>query len=397
MKLVIFSHPEFLRSQSMPRFARMLKSAYEARGHVVTMWSPAGRIHRLFSRTRYAKWAGYIDQYVLFPLYVRKALKSISPDTLFVFCDQALGPWVPLVKSRPHVVHAHDLLALRSALGDMRENPTSFTGRIYQRYIRRGFRRARHFISASKKTRDDLHCFGRVNGISSDVVYNGLNFPYQPTPKHDAQEMLRAAGFPHSPNGALLHVGGGQWYKNQAGLIAIYAQYVAQEPDPLPLWCVSPQPNAAVQLALRKVGRNGRVLFFQNLQGPTLQAAYSYASAFLFPSLEEGFGWPLIEAQACGCPVITTDAPPMSEVAGDAAIYIPRLRFGADLDAWASIGAAALISLLAESADARSRRAERSRVWASGFDSDRSTQAYLAIYDKVLGLYLAPGSICHAT
>jgi glycosyltransferase involved in cell wall biosynthesis len=381
----------------MPRFARMLKSAYEARGHVVTMWSPAAKIHRLFSHTRYAKWAGYVDQYLLFPLYVRQAVKSVSPDTLFVFCDQALGPWVPLVKSRPHVVHAHDLLALRSALGDTRENPTSFTGRIYQRYIRRGFRRARHFISVSSKTRDDLHSFGRVNAISSDVVYNGLNYPYQPIPKQDAQETLRTAGFPHSPNGALLHVGGGQWYKNQAGLIAIYARYVAQESDPLPLWCVSPQPNAAVRSALRKVGPNGRVLFFQNLQGHTLQAAYSFASAFLFPSLEEGFGWPLIEAQACGCPVITTDAPPMSEVAGEAAIYIPRLRFGEDLDSWASRGAAALISLLAESADARSRRVERGRIWASGFDLDRSTEAYLAIYGKVLGLYLAPGSICHAT
>jgi glycosyltransferase involved in cell wall biosynthesis len=42
----------------------------------------------------------------------------------------------------------------------------------------------------------------------------------------------------------------------------------------------------------------------------------------LFPSLYEGFGWPLIEAQSCGCPVITSNRPPMTEVAGDAALYI---------------------------------------------------------------------------
>src|SRR6185312_11174540 len=99
VKLVIFSHPEFLASQSMPRFARMLKSAYEARGHVVAMWSPTAKCHRLFAGSKHAKWAGYVDQYLLFPMHVRKALKSVSPDTLFVFCDQALGPWVPLVKS----------------------------------------------------------------------------------------------------------------------------------------------------------------------------------------------------------------------------------------------------------------------------------------------------------
>ena len=373
----------------MPRFARMLKSAYEARGHVVTMWSPTARCHRLFAASKYAKWAGYIDQYLLFPLQVRRALKSISADTLFVFCDQALGPWVPLVKSRPHVVHAHDLLALRSALGDIRENPTSFTGRIYQRYIRRGFRQARHFISASKKTRDDLHRYGQVTAISSDVVYNGLNFPYEPMARQEAQEVLRAAGFPEAPGGVLLHVGGNQWYKNQAGVISIYAHYVAQERHPMPLWCISPKPNAAVKLGLSKVGQNGQVLFFQDLPGRLLQAAYSYASAFLFPSLAEGFGWPLIEAQACGCPVITTNEPPMSEVAGDAAFYLPRLRYGEDVDAWASHGASVLRTLLSESADARLRRTERGRVWARAFDADGAIQAYLAIYDRVLRLYSA--------
>jgi len=53
-----------------------------------------------------------------------------------------------------------------------------------------------------------------------------------------------------------------------------------------------------------------------------LRALYSGAAALLFPSLYEGFGWPLIEAQSCGCPVITSNRPPMTEVAGDSALYI---------------------------------------------------------------------------
>jgi len=89
----------------------------------------------------------------------------------------ALGPWVPVVRDRPHVVHVHDLLALRSALGEIPENPTSITGRIYQRYIRRGFQKARHFVSISRKTQADLHRVGGVSAITSEVVYNGLNFP----------------------------------------------------------------------------------------------------------------------------------------------------------------------------------------------------------------------------
>ena len=53
-----------------------------------------------------------------------------------------------------------------------------------------------------------------------------------------------------------------------------------------------------------------------------LRSLYSGAAALLFPSLYEGFGWPLIEAQSCGCPVITSNRSPMTEVAGSAALYI---------------------------------------------------------------------------
>jgi glycosyltransferase involved in cell wall biosynthesis len=368
----------------MPRFAHMLKSSFEQRGHAVTMWSPVAQFQRLFAASKFSKWAGYVDQYVLFPLRVRTALKSVSADTLFVFCDQALGPWVPLVKTRPHVVHAHDLLALRSALGDIRENPTSFTGRIYQRYIRRGFKKARHFISVSEKTREDLHRFGQVAPLSSEVVYNGMNFPYKPMPTEEAQAVLRAAGFPDAPHGMLLHVGGSQWYKNTAGLISLYAQYAVQEAHPLPLWCIGPTPRGEVARALSKVPGTGRVLFFQNVANLVLQAAYSTARAFLFPSLAEGFGWPLIEAQACGCPVITTNVSPMTEVAGDAAFYLPRLEHGGDVDAWASHAATILRLLLSESADGRAQRTLRGRAWAARFDSDQATAAYLAIYQRVL-------------
>jgi glycosyltransferase involved in cell wall biosynthesis len=364
----------------------MLKSSFEERGHVVTVWSPVAKCQRLFAAGKFSKWAGYVDQYVLFPLWVRNALKPIAADTLFVFCDQALGPWMPLVKKRPHVVHAHDLLALRSALGDIKENPTSFTGRIYQRYIRRGFKQARHFISVSEKTRADLHRFGEVNPLTSEVVYNGMNFPYSPMPAEEAQTVLRAAGFPEAPQGMLLNLGGNQWYKNSAGLMSLYARYAAQEPDPLPLWCVGPKPGAKAARALSKVRGNGRVLFFQNVPNRALQAAYSTARAFLFPSLAEGFGWPLIEAQACGCPVITTDEPPMTEVAGAAAFYLPRLQFGGDIDAWAAHGASVLREALREPANDRARRTEGGRMWAGRFDAARATEAYLAIYERVLNL-----------
>jgi glycosyltransferase involved in cell wall biosynthesis len=370
----------------MPRFANMLKTDYKSRGHAVIMISPGDKIHRIFAGTSLAKWAGYIDQYIIFPSRVRKMLRGIPSDALFVFCDQALGPWIPLVKSRPHVVHVHDLLALRSALGGFKENPISFTGRIYQRYIRAGFRAARHFISISYKTRDDLHAFGLVDPISSDVVHNGLNYPYSPMPSEEAARVLREAGLPVPASGEriLLSLGGSLWYKNQQGVISIYAHYVASETAPLALWCIGPPPDARTLEELSKVADRGKVYFFRDISNRTLHAAYSYAGAFLFPSLAEGFGWPLVEAQACGCPVITTNEAPMTEAAGDAAVYLPRLRYGEDVDSWAEVGARALRLLLAETAQERLTRSQRGLKWAMRFDADRAISAYLAIYEKIL-------------
>jgi len=282
------------------------------------------------------------------------------------------------------VVHVHDLLALRSALGEVPENPTSLTGQVYQRYIRRGFRQARHFISISAKSREDLHQFGKITPLTSAVVYNGMNFPYRRMSAASADAIVRALGFGDLTPGPILHVGGGQWYKNLAGVIAMYAKYASLTADPRELICVSPAPNGEVRRRLKAVPANGRVRFVFNLPSSTLQALYSVASAFLFPSLAEGFGWPLIEAQACGCPVITTDAAPMNEVAGPAACYLPRLKSAGDMDAWATEAAAVLQGLLEEPEPERQRRIELGRAWVERFDVDRAVDEYLAIYKDVL-------------
>ncbi|MGB2833339.1 MAG: glycosyltransferase [Methylotenera sp.] len=362
----------------------MLEQAYLARGHQVQVWSPQACFYGRLTRGRLSKWGGYIDQYVLFPRWVRKQIKRQPADTLFVFCDQALGPWVPLIKGRPHVVHVHDLLALRSALGKVPENPTSWTGQLYQRYIRHGFQQAKHFISISNKTRDDLHYFGQVSPVTSEVVYNGLNYPYAPILPDEARQVLKQAGLPVGDEGMLLHVSGNAWYKNVKGIVRMYAHYARTRHDPLPLWLVGVRIDEKLQVALDEVPPQGEVLFFYGLDNQVLQAAYSLSRVFLFPSLAEGFGWPIIEAQACGCPVITTGEPPMSEVGGPVARYLPRLLAGDDVQAWAKNGADVLVELLSLDAAARADILAQGVAWAGRFDGDAAIEGYLHIYRQVV-------------
>ena len=388
MNLVLYTHPEFLASHSHANFAAMLVKAYTARGHSVELRQPKAVVRRLLPDGPWAKWAGYVDQYVLFPWQIGQSLSRDSVDTLYVFCDQALGPWMPYICSRPHVVHCHDLMALRSALGEIPQNPTSFTGRLYQRYIRWGFRHARHFISVSRKSQLDLHRFGAVRALTSEVVYNGLNYPYVRVAGDVARQRLTQAGLPADERGCLLHVGGGQWYKNTSGVLALYDQYargvLRVAGAPLPLWVVGPPATAQLQQQLAGLPAQACVRFFQRLDTSTLEAAYSHAHALLFPSLAEGFGWPIAEAMACGCPVVTTDEAPMNEVGGDAAIYLPRLSGAAQLAEWSQLGAATLQAAL----DRDPMEIDRARAagceQARRFNADAAIDKYLSIYRRVL-------------
>jgi glycosyltransferase involved in cell wall biosynthesis len=400
MNLVLYTHPDWMGLQSQMRLVRMMSEAFVARGHRVQVRKPIPRMH-LWATTagvpglaRFAKWAGYVDQFILFPREQRRAIASDRLDTLYVFCDQALGPWVPLVSQRPHVVHCLDLLALRSALGLVPENLTSWTGRVYQRYIRAGFRHARHFISISEKSRDDLHRFGGLQPQTSEVVYLGQNHPYRALPRDIALQRLAAAGLEVPASGLLLHVGGGQWYKNAAGVLALYAQYVQRRQvdgrSVLPLWMVSPPPGPDLQPLVAAVPAPGSVHFARGIDNGSLEALYSIAGALLFPSLAEGFGWPIAEGLACGCPVITTGEAPMSEVGGLHAQYLPRLASPADLPAWAAQGAALLCDVLDRPEPERERLREAGIAWTRRFDTDHAIEHYLAIYEAVLAAERLP-------
>lgn len=384
MKIVLFAHPEFIGSQSMPRFAAMLKSEYEKRGYGVTVWAPQPRFFNLMPFKRLKKWAGYVDQYFIFPFLVKFKLGSLPADTIFVFCDNALGPWIPLVANKPHVVHANDLLALRSAWGHFPENPTAWSGRKYQQFIFHGFRNARNFIAISHKTRDDLRNVCNLKQANIDVVYLGLNFPYRPLGTEEARSALVNHSVNVPESGMLIHISGRQWYKNFQGIVEIYSAYVKLVSEPLPLLCIGPMPNERELEWLSQIPPKGHVLFRQDFDNHSLQAAYSLSRVLLFPSHEEGFGWPIIEAQACGCLVITTNAAPMNEIAGPVARIIPRLQYDEDKNIWAEHGAAEIKALLELSEEGRARLVTEAREWVRRFSTDEAIESYLKIYDRIV-------------
>ncbi|MDW2980347.1 glycosyltransferase family 1 protein [Rhodanobacter sp. KK11] len=320
MKVLLIGNYENLRQQSMQRFAVMLRDGLAAAGHQVRLVRPPvwlGRLRR--GEMGLAKWIGYLDRFLLYPPLLRRQLHWA--DVVHI-CDHANAVYVPHLGGKPHVVTCHDMLAIRAALGEIPESPTGWSGRIYQRWILRSLRKAQAVACVSMQTAKELQ---RVAGLSEDrltVVPNALNYPYRSMPAAEVKPYLDALGL--EPNQAFfLHVGGNQWYKNRPGVLRLFAELVQHPAYRSHRLVMAGKPwTEEMRLLVASLKLDGRVVERVEVSNEQLRALYSSAEALLFPSLQEGFGWPVVEAQACGCPVVTTNRPPMNDVGGPAAIYI---------------------------------------------------------------------------
>lgn len=383
MKLVILVHPPALSSTSMPRFAHMIGDGMAQRGHDVEYWTSPLVVGRFpVSSAGGRKWLSYVDQFLIFPALLAKRIRRESFKTLFVVTDHGLGPWVPRIVHRPHVIHCHDFLAQRSAIGEVPENPTTWTGKRYQELIRRGYRRGRHFISVSQRTKADLHRLLLNQPATSEVVYNGLNADFRVLPVNENRRCLHEHFTSAEVEGFLLHVGGNKWYKNRSGVIELYRAWCERTDSPIPLWMIGGEPGPELRRMAENMPRGSQVRFLVGLRDEQVRAAYNLAKLFLFPSLEEGFGWPIVEAMACGTPVLTTDAAPMTEVGESAAVY-HRRRQSSDAT-WASDGAAIIESICRWTDAERQARVQDGLRRASELSMEQAIDGYEKVYADVL-------------
>ena len=320
MKILLVGNYETLAQQSMQRYAELLRAGLAAAGHEVRLLRPRVLLGRIRpATTGIGKWLGYLDQYILFrPALWRAARRA---DVVHV-CDHSNAMYAGWIGRKPHVVTGHDLLAVRSALGEIPTHRTRWSGRIYQRWILRSLRRAQLVVCVSEQTREELLCLSGLPAERCRVVHNAINYPYRPMPANESDAHLRALGLdPAQP--FFVHVGGNQWYKNRAGVLRLFAELIRHPAYAQHRLVMAGKPWTAEMRALcTELALDGRVDEPVDVASEQLRALYSRAEALLFPSLAEGFGWPIAEAQACGCPVVTTGRAPMTEVGGDAAIYI---------------------------------------------------------------------------
>ena len=132
---------------------------------------------------------------------------------------------------------------------------------------------------------------------------------------------------------------------------------------------------AAIHASIAEQGLERRVVRLGFVPADRLPVLYQSASALLFPSLEEGFGFPVLEAMAQGLPVVTSNTSSLSEVGGDAALYADPLDVA---------GIAAQATRAVEDQTLRQELIEKGRTRARQFTWRRAAEAVLRVYEEVL-------------
>ena len=376
--ILIGNHPNDGR-ESMNRYLNLLQQGLEERGIETEILKPRPFLARLCRKDNaMAKWFAYFDKFIVFPKMLRHRLKQLKKSDTYCIvqiCDQADAVYASSVSDFLHVVTCHDLIAIRSALGEFPAYPTSKTGKIYQKWILNGLRQSSAVVCVSEATQAEFfRVAGTASGQNVSIIKNALNYPYQPMSNEQARPLIDSIFHQNrmdSPEKYLFHVGGNQWYKNRLGLIRIY-KALTQIMEPPPLVLAGPPPGLELEDLIKSENLQSRVFAVGKVSNEELNALYSQAEALVFPSLIEGFGWPAIEAQACGCPVITSDIEVLKEVAGEGACYIPV----ADIKS----AAAAIRTFLALPKEERAARVDKGLQNAATYSVPRFVDGYLNLY-----------------
>lgn len=280
----------------------------------------------------------------------------------------------PLFSPCPVVVTIHDLIPL--VLPAYRSR---WTMRWYVRLVGIAARRAAAVIAVSQATARDAARYLDIPPERIHVIHEAAPPACRPITNPALLEATRRKYA--LPDRFFLYIGGFDVRKNVAVLLSAYARLLAAgTPDPPPLVIAGSLPDADTpfmpdpRAGAARLGLAGHVHFPGRMDEADKPALYSLATALIYPSRFEGFGLPPLEAMACGCPVIATDATSLPEVVGDAALLVSP----DDEGGWA----AAMQRML----DEREREAwrQKGRVQAARFDWLRAAQETARLYAGIV-------------
>jgi glycosyltransferase involved in cell wall biosynthesis len=270
-------------------------------------------------------------------------------------------PWSPPC---PAVVTIHDItFTLRPEWFPWRSRVA------FGLFARRSARRAAHVLTVSETSRRDLIGAYALDPAKVTAVPLAAGEEFAPRPPAESEAAARRHGLERP---YLVHLGSLHPRRNLERLL----DAVAGQPIALALVGRVERPYASVEPMIRARGLEGKVKHLGYVPEGDLPALLGGALALVYPSLYEGFGLPVLEAMACGTPVLTSNVSALPETAGEAAILV---------DPSSTEEIARGIRDLIGSAELRDRLRAAGLARARSFSWRRTAEGTLAVYARVLG------------
>lgn len=244
------------------------------------------------------------------------AVKKTRPDVLHCTANTA-----PLSCPVPLIITIHDVIYLEEI--NFKGSAYQNFGNVYRRMVvPHGIKKASTIITVSEYEKGVIAETCRVDPAKINVIHNGVAERFHP--RIPGSELNHFRKMYHLPEQFILFLGNTSPKKNTKAAIKAYVHYCLNENNPLPA-VVPDYPITSVMHILKEIGRPELITKIHlpgYMPSEKMPLLYNCSSIFLYPSLRESFGLPVLEAMACGIPVITSDIPAIREVAGDAATLI---------------------------------------------------------------------------
>jgi glycosyltransferase involved in cell wall biosynthesis len=322
------------------------------------------------------KLLGRLDDYARRWIRQPIAVRGLPADVFHLVDDN--GPVARWLPSRRTVITRHDMIPLLAHDGAIPyDGPHWYLWRF--RATVPDLRRVAAVICPTEATRRDVIRLAGVDESRVHVIHHGVDGRFHELAPERATDIRRSLGL--DGGHLLLHVGTGIFYKNVAATLETL--YALRESGVDAKIAIVGAPLGPRERALcGRLGLNGAVRELGAVDDERLVELYNAADVLLFPSFAEGFGWPVLEAMACGTPVVASEIPALREVGGDAALY------GSPRDPGAL--AEAVRSIVSSEARAAALR-EAGRARAAQFTWERAIDGYEQLYRQVAERATRPG------
>jgi len=333
----------------------------------ITVWTPYTKsiqgdvkiikISDFMQSSKYGKFAAFCRFFwntFLYPIKAKKFDLVISPTTHGSF------------RLQNQIITIHDLLSLRY-------KNISFHQRLYFKYLLPLIvSRVKLVIAVSEATKKDVLRFLKCPSEKVHVIYNG----YDPSHYHQVQNEHQIFE-KYSLKNYFLAVGPTYPHKNFEFLIQSYNHLDATVRKEYPLVIAGGKKRylARLRQLVSDLGLNDQIHFLGYVPSALMPALYREAYLLVFPSLYEGFGFPLLEAMACGCPVVTSNVSSMPEVCGEAALYFDPVNKTSLCDA--------IVQVISDE-DLRIELSKKGLVQAKKFSWEDSAKHWKTIVDQHL-------------